>query len=115
VIGCVGLVEDVRAVPSRWRSGDVVLLAQALEPGELDAEAAFVSFLWQAAPQLSLAHDVGEGGLELALAEAGQWSGLSADVSLPDEPPGGAAVLACAPEVVSQLAWESVRQIGEVR
>ena len=27
VVGCVGLVEDVRAMPSRWNEGDVVLLA----------------------------------------------------------------------------------------
>jgi phosphoribosylformylglycinamidine synthase II len=115
VIGCVGLVDDVRAVPSRWRSGDVVLLAEALEPGELEAEAAFVSFLWQAGPQLSLAHDVGEGGLELALAEATEWSGLPAEVELPDEPAGGAAVLTCAPDVAAQLPWDALRQIGTVR
>src|SRR5690349_22641667 len=47
-----------------WRSGDVVLLATA--PGELDlkAEAALVRFVWKAAPVLSLAHDVSDGGLD---------------------------------------------------
>ena len=29
VVGCVGLVEDVRAIPARWNEGDVVLLAGA--------------------------------------------------------------------------------------
>src|SRR5205807_2873989 len=31
VAGCVGLVEDVRLVPSGWQSGDAVLLAAAPE------------------------------------------------------------------------------------
>src|SRR5207244_463750 len=31
VVGCVGLVPDVRTVPCRWREGDVVLLAGAPE------------------------------------------------------------------------------------
>src|SRR5207302_3337660 len=32
VVGCVGLVADVRLIPGAWRSGDVVLLATA--PGD---------------------------------------------------------------------------------
>jgi phosphoribosylformylglycinamidine synthase subunit PurL len=115
VIGCVGLIGDVRAVPSRWRRGDLVLLAQARVSGELDAEAEFIRFLWRAAPQLSLAHDVGDAGLEAAVEEASEWSGVSAEVTLPDEPRGGAAVLACPCETVSQLAWSALEQIGEVR
>ncbi|HEY6017654.1 MAG TPA: phosphoribosylformylglycinamidine synthase subunit PurL, partial [Gaiellaceae bacterium] len=31
VVGCVGLVPDVRSIPSKWQPGDVVLLAQAPE------------------------------------------------------------------------------------
>src|SRR5213079_3427546 len=38
VVGCVGLVPDVREVPRGWVSGDVVLLATA--PGDLDLIAA---------------------------------------------------------------------------
>src|SRR5207302_1746164 len=34
VVGCVGLVPDVRFGPDKWRRGDVVLVATA--PGELD-------------------------------------------------------------------------------
>src|SRR5947207_14842568 len=96
VVGCVGLLEDVRTAPSRWREGDAVLLAQ-VPALQLAAEAALVRFLWKAAPLLSLAHDVGDQGLEAALAEAALWSGVGATVELPEEPQGGAAVLACAP------------------
>ena len=63
VVGCVGLVADVRLVPGGWQSGDVVLLAEAPEDS-LAAEAALIRFLWKAAPLLSLCHDVGYGGLE---------------------------------------------------
>jgi phosphoribosylformylglycinamidine synthase len=115
VIGCVGLVRDVRTIPSRWRSGDVVLLAQA--PGDLDlaAEAALVRFLWQAAPLLSLAHDVSDGGLALALEEAAAWSGseLRTEVELA-EPRAGAAIVACPPEHVVEIEAEFVRRIGAV-
>ncbi len=115
VVGCVGLVEDVRAVPGRWRSGDVVLLATAPEDS-LAAEAALIRFLWKAAPHLSLCHDVGTAGLEAALAEAAAWSGgLEADVSLPDEPTTGAAVLATSPDLVPGLGRKGYVQIGVVR
>ena len=114
VVGCVGLVPDVRFVPSRWRSGDAVLLAVAPEDS-LAAEAALIRFLWKAAPLLSLAHDVGAGGLAHALAEAAGWSGgLEADVDLPDEPRRGAAVLAIAPSQVTRLGSKGFVQIGQV-
>ena len=74
VVGCVGLVPDVRFLPGAWQSGDVVLVATA--PGDLDlaAEAALVRFVWKAAPVLTLAHDVSDGGLEEALREAEEYS-----------------------------------------
>ncbi len=95
VVGCVGLLEDVREVPGGWREGDVVLLAGASpvalagseyqarfgevggRPARLDleAEAALVEFLWRAAPQCSLVHDVSLGGLAVALAKAALHSG----------------------------------------
>ncbi len=67
VVGCVGLVPDVRLVPRAWRQGDAVLVATA--PGELDlaAEAELIRWTWKAAPLLTLAHDVSTGGLEAAL------------------------------------------------
>ena len=115
VVGCVGLVPDVRLVPGTWRTGDVVLVATA--PGELDlaAEAALVRYVWKAAPLLSLAHDVSDGGLEAALAEAGEYSGVEADVELPDPAAGGQVVLACAPEDVERLGTKGIQRIGVVR
>ena len=129
VVGCVGLVPDVRAVPSAWREGDVILLASAspvslagseyqarygevggkLPQLELTAEAALVEFLWRAAPSCSLVHDASDGGLAVALAEAAIFSGLGADVEVPEDARawfgegGGQAVLACAPEQVDRL------------
>jgi phosphoribosylformylglycinamidine synthase len=114
VVGCVGLVPDVRRVPGRWREGDAVVLAQAPEPFELAAEAALVRFLWKAAPLLTLAHDVDGGDLELALAEAALWSGAGARVELPDAPAAGAAVLACAPADLERLGARGVTRIGTV-
>jgi len=114
VVGCVGLVPDVRLVPGMWLAGDVVLLAVAPEES-LAAEAALVRFLWKAAPLLSLCHDVGYGGLERALAEAARWSGRQADVELPEEPARGAAVLATSRERVAQLGSKGFVEIGRVR
>jgi phosphoribosylformylglycinamidine synthase len=115
VVGCVGVVADVRLVPDRWRSGDVVLLATAPEES-LAAEAALIRFLRKAAPHLSLCHDVGSGGLAAALAEAAAWSGgLEADVTLPAEPVAGAAFLATSPELVPRLGSKGYVEIGRVR
>jgi phosphoribosylformylglycinamidine synthase len=117
VVGCVGLVPDVRKVPGRWQSGDAVLLATSPD-GSLAAEAALIRFLWKAAPHLSLSHDVGSGGLSVALAEAAAWSGgLEADVELPEDVDArrGAAILACKPSKVKRLGARGFVQIGEVR
>jgi len=110
VAGCVGLVPHVREVPGAWRSGDTVLLAES--DGTLAGDAALIAFVWQASPLLSLAHDVSDGGLELALAEASGWSGheLRAD----GEAPYGSIVLACAPERKQELRWQRLRVLGEV-
>jgi phosphoribosylformylglycinamidine synthase subunit PurL len=108
VVGCVGLVPDVREVPSGWRPGDVVLLAES--DSTLAGDAALIAFVWQAAPLLSLAHDVSDGGLGLALAEASSWSG--AELGSRDEAPYGSIVLACAPE--RELDWPNLRRLGEV-
>ena len=114
VVGCVGLVPDVRLVPAGWQPGDVVLLAQAPEES-LAAEAALVRFLWKATPILSLCHDVGYGGLEHALAEAARWSGREADVELPEEPVRGAALLATSRDQVASLGSRGFVEIGQVR
>jgi phosphoribosylformylglycinamidine synthase subunit PurL len=114
VVGCVGVVNDVRLVPGRWEQGDLVLLATAPE-SSLAAEAALIRFLWKAAPLLSLCHDVGYGGLAHALEQASRWSGREADVELPAEPAHGAAVLAVAPEQLELLGTRGFVQIGTVR
>jgi phosphoribosylformylglycinamidine (FGAM) synthase-like enzyme len=114
VVGCVGLVPDVRLVPGGWEPGDVVLLAQAPQSTRA-AEAALIRFLWKATPLLSLCHDVGYGGLEQALAEAARWSGCEADVDLPPEPAYGAAILATSAAQVANLGSKGFVQIGEVR
>ena len=59
-------------------------------------------------PLLSLAHDVGDGGVEGALVEAALWSGVGAEVEIPD---GARVVLACPPERVGRLGAE-FEQIG---
>ena len=138
VVGCVGLLEDVRLVPRGWREGDVILLAGASpvalagsefqarygevggRPARLDlaAEASLVEFLWRAAPQCSLVHDVSHGGLAVCLAEAAIHSGLGAELALPDDPRawfgegGGQAVLACSPDVVEKLGGVPIRKLG---
>jgi phosphoribosylformylglycinamidine synthase subunit PurL len=117
VVGCVGLVPDVRKVPGRWRSGDAVLLATSPD-GSLAAETALIRFLWKAAPHLSLCHDVGSGGIEAALAESAAWSGgLEADVEVPADYDArrGAAILACSPGRVRRLGSRGFVQIGSVR
>jgi phosphoribosylformylglycinamidine synthase subunit PurL len=115
VAGCVGLVRDVRLVPGGWRRGDTVMVATA--PGELDlaAEAALVRYVWKAAPVLSLAHDVSAGGLERAIRDAEELSGLPADVELPEPAGGGRVLIACAPDDVGRLGSKGIREIGHVR
>jgi phosphoribosylformylglycinamidine synthase subunit PurL len=116
VVGCVGLVPDVKRIPGRWQSGDRVLLA-ASPDGSLEAEAALIRFLWRAAPHLTLCHDVGSGGITAALAEAATWSGGSeATIELPaDFDSGrGAAILACRPEKLGRLGSRGFVEIGEV-
>ena len=127
-------------MPGAWREGDVILLAGASpvalagseyqarfgEVGgrparlDLDTEAALVEFLWRAAPQCSLVHDVSLGGLAVALAKAALHSGVGAEVTLPDDPRawygegGGQAVVACTPEVADGLGGVPIRKLGVV-
>jgi phosphoribosylformylglycinamidine (FGAM) synthase-like enzyme len=101
----------VRTVPRGWRPGDVVLLAEA--PGDdLAAEAALVEFLWRSVPRLSLAHDVSEGGLEAALAEAAIFSGTGLDGAPTRVAPHGAVVVACAREERDRLGGVALTELG---
>jgi phosphoribosylformylglycinamidine synthase len=130
VVGCVGLVDDVRAVPGRWQPGDAVFVAGAPElrldgsayqarflggpagrppTPDLGAEAALVAFLANAAPIASCAHDAAEGGLAICLAECAIAAGLGAEVELPGDAErafgegGGQAVVACTPDAAARL------------
>jgi phosphoribosylformylglycinamidine synthase len=140
VVGCVGLVRDVRKVPRGWQEGDVVLLAgepklsldgsafQQLygplegrpAPVDLDADSLLVSFLWNVAPRCSLVHDVSDGGLAVALAEAALFSGVGAELDLPGDPVwlfgegGGQAILAAPPEIAGRIKGVPLRVLGEV-
>jgi phosphoribosylformylglycinamidine (FGAM) synthase-like enzyme len=105
VAGCVGLVADVRYVPTGWREGDAIVAARA---DGLRAEAALIRFVARVSPLLSLAHDIGDGGVEGALVEAALWSGVGAEVEIPE---GARAILACPPERVGRLGAE-FEQIG---
>ena len=106
VVGCVGLVPDVRRVPGRWREGDAILLARSRSPLtfagseaqarwssiggspslDLVSEVALVRHAARVAGSASLVHDVSEGGLAVALAEAALWSGVGAALELEDDP-----------------------------
>ncbi len=129
VVGAVGLVEDVRRVPTGWREGDVLFAAFASPvslagseyqarygetsgmpaPLDLEAEARLVSFLWRAAPSATLVHDASEGGLAVCLAEAALFSGSGAGLDLRDDvvelfgEVGGRAVIACAPAAAAEI------------
>src|SRR5205823_2750937 len=98
VVGCVGLVADVRQVPRGWRPGDRVWLAE----GD-DVE--LIQWLWRAAPRLTLAHDVSDGGLELALAEASAFSGV--EFRAEAEAQYGAVVVAG-----TEIDWPNLRDLG---
>ena len=106
VVGCVGLVADVRRVPAGWRDGDAILLARSRSPLtlagseaqarwgalggspslDLASEVALVRHASRVAPWASLVHDAAEGGLAIALAEAALWSGLGAELELDEDP-----------------------------
>ena len=53
---------------------------------DLASEVALVRYASRAAPRASLVHDVAEGGLAVALAEAALWSGVGAELELDDDP-----------------------------
>jgi len=101
MVGCVGLVRDVTRIPSRWQHGDTVYLLRG-------SGAPLVRFVWENAARFSLAHDVSDGGLEVALAEAASWSGRPAVTSRNDV---GVGVVVAATE---RPAWEDVVELGTV-
>jgi phosphoribosylformylglycinamidine synthase len=141
VVGCVGLVADVRTVPGAWREGDAVLLlggdALSLDgseyqarflggpagrppPPDYAAEAALVHVLWRSAARVSSAHDLSDGGLAVALAELALHSGVGAELEVEDDAlawfgeGSGRALVACAPEDVDVFEGVAAQRLGTV-
>ncbi|MBA2296263.1 MAG: phosphoribosylformylglycinamidine synthase subunit PurL [Actinobacteria bacterium] len=143
VVGCVGLVPDVRRVPRGWQEGDAILLVRSRSPLtfagseaqarwstlggtpglDLASEVELVRYATRAGRYASLVHDVAEGGLAVALAEAALWSDCGARLELDDDPlalfgeVGGQVVVAVPPsdiEVDPAGAGVEVRPIGTV-
>jgi phosphoribosylformylglycinamidine synthase len=139
VVGCVGLVADVRLVPKSWHEGDEIYVVgapelsldgseyQALFLGgpsgrppqpELAAEAALIRFLWRSAPVLTSSHDAAEGGLAVALAELALAAGVGARIELDgDALPwfgegGGQAVVSVSTDDASVLESVPHRHLG---
>jgi phosphoribosylformylglycinamidine synthase len=104
VVGCVGLVRDVTRIPDRWRRGDRVLLLRGFGHG-------LVGFVWRHAHLFSLAHDVSDGGIHLALEEAAAWSGAEL-VSSRHRPDEAGVIVAVAPG--TDVPWDSVAELGVV-
>jgi phosphoribosylformylglycinamidine synthase len=104
VVGCVGLVDDLAASPSRWRRGDrLVLLAG--EGAEL------VRFVWQNAARFTLAHDLSDSGGEAAIREAGEWSGVATGLECPSQP---GVIVALAPGDQAPLDWPESIELGTI-
>jgi phosphoribosylformylglycinamidine synthase II len=141
MVGCVGLVADVRLIPATWREGNEVYAVgapelsldgseyQALFLGgpagrppmpELAAEAALVRFLWRASPLLTCSHDSAEGGFAVALAEAALAAGVGARIELEEDAVawfgegGGQVVVSLSDEDVSVLEGMPHRRLGVV-
>jgi phosphoribosylformylglycinamidine synthase subunit PurL len=141
VVGCIGVVPDVRFVPRAWREGDTVYVVgepelsldgseyQALFLGgpagrppvpDLAAEATLVRFLWRAAPLAEAAHDVAEGGLAVALAELAIAAGIGARIELENDAlswfgeGGGQAVVSLSAGDASVLETVPHRRVGVV-
>jgi phosphoribosylformylglycinamidine synthase subunit PurL len=100
VVGCVGLVPDVRGVPRGWGPGDGVWLAEG-------DEVELIGWLWRNASKLSLAHDVGAGGLAHALGEASRFSGHVFQAE--GDAPYGSVILAG-----ERPDWPHLRELGVV-
>ena len=101
VVGCVGLVRDVTRIPDRWRAGDTVYLLRG-------HGAPLVRYVWENAHRFSLAHDVSDGGVELALREASAWSRLPFAAAGPIEAEGVVVAARERPD------WDDAVELGVV-
>jgi phosphoribosylformylglycinamidine synthase len=101
VVGCVGLVEDVTRIPSRWRRGDRAVFLHG-------GSAALVRFVWRNASRFTLAHDsFGDGARTVR--EAAVWSGVETALVCPDGP--GVLVTI---EDSEPVGWDDSVELGEV-
>src|SRR5439155_21413761 len=100
-VGCVGPVHAVTPVPTRWRKGETGYLLRG-------KGANLIRFVWENAAGFSLAHDVSDGGLALALREAAAWSGREL---VPSWHKDGIGVVVAATEAP---AWHDVVELGVV-
>ena len=113
VVGCIGLVPDVRRIPQGWRRGDKVSVVRGpsntvlLGRERLEVEAKLIDLVWRSAAGLSLIHDVSDGGLETALREMAEWSGIAAELEVPD--PDGVRFVLAGPKVP-----DFAEQVGQV-
>jgi phosphoribosylformylglycinamidine synthase subunit PurL len=140
-VGCVGLVADVRLVPSAWQTGDEIFSVgapeltldgseyQALFLGgpagrprmpDLTSEGAVIKFLWRSSAVLTCSHDASEGGLAVALAEAALHAGIGARLELEEDAVawfgegGGQAIVSLSADDASLLESIPHRRLGIV-
>jgi hypothetical protein len=66
-----------------------------------------VTFVWRHAHLWSLAHDVSDGGVELALQEASAWSGRDAEVDVVE---AQGVIVATSHDV----PWDDIVELGVV-
>ena len=90
---------QARPDPHPWRAARVLLL-RGFGHG-------LVAFIWRHAHLFSLAHDVSDGGVELALREAAAWSGLDADA----DPIDGPGVIVATRH---EIPWDDIVELGAV-
>jgi len=96
-------VHDVTRVPDRWQLGDGIYLLRG-------SGAPLVRFVWEHAHSFSLAHDVGNGGLERALHDASAWSGRQPALVTECYLEGVAVLVAAA----ARPDWPDVVELGTV-
>jgi hypothetical protein len=113
IVGCVGLVPDVRRFPTAGRAATWFWSRACRRPARTARGSGTDPPARKLAPLVSLAHDVGSTGLQAALDEAAEWCGRAATVDLPGENLGTSAILACAPEQVERLGSRGITRIRE--
>ncbi len=89
-------------IPDRWQHGDRIVLLRGFGHG-------FVHFIWRHAHLWTLAHDVSDGGVAVALREAEAWSERPA---VYDTVEGEGVVVAVS--AGTEIPWDDVVELGVV-